>query len=95
MKLWRKDAKDGKLVIKKYNDNEHTIHGRKFYSLTVQEANLEDGSIDSGALLGIGYAVTGCVYFFTNAQNRTRIREYVMKDIPEPDDDAEQTCTIM
>ena len=95
MKIWRKLAKEGKAVMRKCNDGEHTIHGRKFYSLTFQQADLEDSSIDSGALLGIGYAVTGCVYFFTNAQNRTRIREYVMKDIPEPDLDEEETCTIM
>jgi hypothetical protein len=81
MKLWRKLAKEGTIVIQEYNHRSPTICGKQFYTFVLQNADLESNPLidrvgfafDDGAFL-----VSGHIYCFRKQENRDSIYKYVM-----------------
>ena len=84
MKLWRKEAKKSKLVIRGCNNKQRTLEdGMTWYFLVVQPEGLEDVGMDSLGLMLLGEMVSGFVYAFTRKANRDMVYEYVMRGIDE------------
>lgn len=78
MKRWRRQKKEGILNIDERNYREFEISGKKWYLLVIQATKEENNQIDPLAF-GVGYLVTGLVYWFKSEENRNTVANYVMK----------------
>lgn len=78
-KRFRQYKKEGKLIIRESNHREFEIDGKTFYTFVVQDTDDENNNIDPLAL-GVGFMVSGMVYFFVRKENRDNIYKWVMKD---------------
>ena len=78
MKNWRELKKKNILVIREGNNREFEINGRVYYTLVIQDNDDENNCIDELAL-GVGFMVSGYVYFFVRKENRDAVFSYVMK----------------
>jgi hypothetical protein len=83
MIAWRKQRKEGTLMIQPCNNRTKIIQGKTWYILVVQQ--LTDGIMDDIGIdpLGIGfdegaYLVTGLIYVFKHEANRDATYKYVM-----------------
>ena len=83
MMIWRKQRKEGTLMIQPCNNRTKIIKGKTWYILVVQQlknGQIEDIGIDT---LGLGfdegaYLVTGIIYVFKHEANRDATYKYVM-----------------
>ena len=83
MMAWRKQRKEGTLIIQPCNNRTKIIQGKTWYILVVQQVT--DGEIDNTGFdpLGLGfdegaYVVTGLIYIFKHEANRDATYKYVM-----------------
>ena len=86
IKQWRKGIIKGDLRCFSFNCKEKTIEGKKYYTLVVQNKQLNHWNCPF-SLLMTGELVNGLVYYFFNKTNRDRTHAYLMKDIKDNDDD--------
>ena len=76
MKLWKTQAKDGKLQIRECNNKMFEHDGKKFHVLVVQPT----GYAPFCPLgLGLGMMVSGWTYAYTKESNRDAVYQYVKK----------------
>ena len=78
MKDWRLQKKQGILTINTQNNKEYMISGKKWYTMVIQDVDLEKNNIDPLGF-GVGYVVSGMIYWFSSKENRDSIVSYVMK----------------
>jgi hypothetical protein len=78
MKIWRRQKKQGFLNIDTGNNREFMIGGKKWYTLVVQDKDLEKNRIDPLGF-GVGFLVSGMIYWFISEVNRDTVVSYVMK----------------
>ena len=78
MKDWRLQKKQGILTINTQNNKEFMISGKKWYTMVIQDVDLEKNNIDPLGF-GFGYVVSGMIYWFSSKENRDSIVSYVMK----------------
>jgi hypothetical protein len=78
-KRFRKYKKEGKLIINEANHREFEIDGKTFYTFVVQDTNEQNNQIDPLGL-GVGFMVSGMIYFFVRKENRDNIYKWIMKD---------------
>ena len=81
LKLWKKMVKKG--IITFLQDNNMTVKddsGREWYCLVVQQTDKELDTADPIALFNFekGFVVDGCVYYFSNKDNRDKSYKYLM-----------------
>ena len=82
MKLWRKEAKKGSLVVRPCNNKTKTTDcGQKYHFLVVQSTNPEAMDIDAFGLFVLGEMVIGFVYAFFHKKNRDAVAKYIMKGV--------------
>ena len=73
-KLWRKQIKSGLVECHDYNNKEHEIDGKKYYTLVIQS---KDCPLDPLGLFVIGEMVSGYIYCFEIKTNRDIIYKYI------------------
>ena len=78
MKRWRLQKKEGIINIDERNHREFEISGKKWYLLVIKITKEEENQIDPLAF-GVGYLVSGMVYWFKSEENRNTVANYVMK----------------
>ena len=78
MKDWRLQKKQGILTINTQNNREFMISGKKWYTMVIQDVDLEKNNIDPLGF-GVGFVVSGMIYWFSSKQNRDSVISYVMK----------------
>jgi hypothetical protein len=83
MKAWRKQRKEGILVMKPFNNKTKYIKGKPWYILVVQDEDIYRGVDNIGIdRLGMGfdtpYLVSGLIYVFKHEKNRDATFNYVM-----------------
>ena len=84
MVMWRKQRKEGKLVIEEYNNITKVIGGKVFHIFVVQPINENRELVDVGIdPMGLAFdegsfMVTGFIYAFKTVENRDSIYKYVM-----------------
>lgn len=78
MRRWRLQKKEGIINIDERNHREFEISGKKWYLLVIQDTKEENNQIDPLAF-GVGYLVSGMVYWFKSEENRNTVAKYVMK----------------
>jgi hypothetical protein len=83
MIVWRKQRKEGTLIIQPCNNCTKIIQGKTWYILVVQQQ--KDNEIEHTGFdpLGLGfdegaYVVTGFIYIFKHEANRDATYKYVM-----------------
>lgn len=83
MICWRKQRKEGTLIIQPCNNRTKVIQGKTWFILVIQQ--LKDSEIEDIGLdvLGLGfddgaYVVTGLIYIFKHEANRDATYKYVM-----------------
>ena len=85
MKMWRKLAKEGKIIMRTCNNKNFNYKGKEYYLLEVQK--IEE---DPTCLIGLFIAkllVNGCGYVFLTESSRDKVVEYVMKGIVVTEDE--------
>jgi len=78
MKRWRIQKKEGVLTIKERNNREYEINGKKWYTMVIQDTVEKNNRIDPLAV-GVGFIVSGMVYWFKSEENRNTAVSYIMK----------------
>ena len=87
MKIWRKMAKDGMVVIRRCNNKTTTTtSGDTLHFLVVQSTNEENAPNVFGTFV-LNEMVSGAVYAFYNKNNRDMVHAFVMKGIYDDSDD--------
>ena len=79
LKTWRKRVKQG--IITFLEDNNMTVKddfGREWYCFVLQHTDEELDTEDPIALFNFGQMVDGCVYYFSNKDNRDKSYKYLM-----------------
>lgn len=99
MKQYKEKFKQGIIYILPENNNDCTISGKKFYSLTIQSPCIENMDVISCfGLDNISTWITGHSYFFTNKKNRDAVYNYFKKfshlKLYESDDESDVDCGI-
>ena len=83
MRIWRKLWKQKKIKLEEFNNQEHELNGRKWYSLTIQpideNGEMEECNMCVGSMELFSYHVSGMPYYFTQKINRDKIYEYITK----------------
>ena len=80
LKTWKQQKKQGILKIQEANNRTFEINGKKYYALVVQDTDMEKNPPIDPLAFGLGFHVSGLVYFFKNKKNRDAIVEYLNKD---------------
>ena len=78
-KTWRKMVKQGKITF--LEDNNITVKddsGREWYCFVLQDTDIELDNLDPIAMFNFGVIVDGCVYYFSNKDNRDKSYKYLM-----------------
>ena len=78
MKRWRIQKKEGVLTIDERNNREYEINGKKWYTMVIQDTIEKNNRIDPLAV-GVGFMVSGMVYWFKSEENRNTAVSYIMK----------------
>ena len=82
MAEWRRLAKEGEIVIKKYNSKSATtFDGNEWHFLVVQRVDKTDATFDPAGLFLLGEMVSGYIYAFKRRTNRNRVEKYVMNEL--------------
>jgi hypothetical protein len=84
MLLWKDLAKRGKIEVLKTNNISETIHGKKYYFLTVNPIG-QDANFDPIGL-AIGFIVNGYIYGFTREVNRDAVFAYINKHMKKEEE---------
>ena len=83
MKMWRRLAKENKIIIRRCNNKTYTekSNGRTYYTFVVQSGDDDNVPPCLTALFIYGMTVSGVSYVFTSEINRDIVLNYVMKGI--------------
>jgi hypothetical protein len=79
MKQYRKNFKEGKIIVREQNNTEQKINDVSWYSLVIQDVNGYIGSC-SGSLKLFGFLVDGFVYWYPNKQNRDNMYKWLTNE---------------
>ncbi|AIF72177.1 MAG: hypothetical protein QLV_11 [Qinghai Lake virophage] len=78
----RRLAKEGEIVIKKYNSNSATtFDGNEWHFLVVQRVDKTYDTFDPAGLFLLGIGVEGDIYAFKRRTNRNRVQKYIMNGL--------------
>ena len=88
LKQWRKDYRQGKIVLRKENNRDLEYKGRKFYSFILQPTK-DGGFGPDGTQLLWGLFADGLIYAWTSKQNRDKIYNYIISEKDDSDTDEE------
>lgn len=79
MKIFKNFIREGKLVIREYNNQEKKINNVSWYSLVVQNTKEEHNQICIGSLKLFRFMVSGFVYWFSSKTNRDNMYKWLNK----------------
>jgi hypothetical protein len=79
MKRYKNFIRDGRLVVKEYNNQEKKINNVSWYSLVIQNTKEEQNDICIGSLKLFRFMVSGFVYWFSSKTNRDNIYKWLNK----------------
>lgn len=80
LKTWKQLQKQGMLTVLEANNRTFEINGKKYYALVVQDTDMDKNPPIDPLAFGLGFVVSGLVYFFKNKKNRDVIVEYLNND---------------
>jgi len=83
-KIYKKLIKNKDIVIDEENNNEHSLNGKKWYSITISKWNKEkddyaEMTLCKGSFDVFGYMVSGYVYYFQNKVDRDTAYRWLVK----------------
>jgi hypothetical protein len=76
MKLWKTQAKDGKLQVRECNNKTFEYGGKKFHVIVIQPTNMASCC---PLAMSLGMMVSGWTYAYTKESNRDAVYQYVKK----------------
>ena len=79
MKQYRRNFKEGKIIVREKNNSEQKINGVSWYCLVIQDVGGHIGMCN-GSLKLFGFLVDGFVYWYPNKQNRDNMYKWLTNE---------------
>lgn len=77
MKIWKKQKRQGKLQILEGNNREYEIDGNTYYTLVIQDTNMDKNPQMDPLGFGVGFMVSGFMYWFKTKYARDVVFNYL------------------
>ena len=77
MKTWKRQKRRGELQLLEGNNREYEINGQMFYTLVVQDTDMDKNPQMDPLGFGVGFMVSGMMYWFKTKYARDVVFNYL------------------